>query len=227
MTNVDDLIDAIKANDTARAAALVNADPALVNAHDEAGVSMLARAAYYGRSEIARLLLNQGAQMNIHEAAMLGETERLTGWLVMQPKLVNTLSPDGYTPLHLAAYFGHLDAANVLLAHGADPNIAANNPMHVMPLHSAVAGKYYEIAARLIEAGAEVNAREQYGLTPLHAAAQNGDLPTVQLLLQHGADLNARVDKNAPQFADMTALDIARQAGAANVIALLQAHGGR
>ncbi len=97
--------------------------------------------------------------------------------------------------------------------------------MHVAPLNSAVAGNHYDIASKLIEAGADVNMKQAGGFTALMGAAQNGNAQIVQLLLEHGADINARVDKKAQQFADMTALDLANQANAAQVVSLLQVRG--
>lgn len=64
----------------------------------------------------------------------------------------------------------------------------ADNPTQVQPLHSAVAGKGYEVARLLVERGADVNARQQDGFTPLMGAAQNGDDAEVECLLSQGAD---------------------------------------
>jgi ankyrin repeat protein len=145
----------------------------------------------------------------------------------VQSNLANTFSPDGNTPLGLASFFGHLDIVNTLLQYHADPNVASNNAMHVAPLHSAVAGNHLEIAAKLIEAGADVNAIQAEGFTPLMGAAQNGNLQMVQLLLDHGADVNARTDKKSPQFPDMTALSFADQSNAPAIVSLLQSHNAK
>lgn len=227
MATVYELIDAIEHNDLADATRLLEEDPTLANARNEDGVSMILWATYYGRAEIVELLLYAGAQLDIYEASAVGNAERVAGWLAMQPELANTFAPDGFTPLGLGAFFGHLDVVNALLGAHADPNTPSNNLQQVAPLHSAVAGKHYEIAARLIESGANVNAKQQDGFTPLHGAAQNGDKRIVELLLEHGADVNARVDKHAAQFANMTALDLARQANAPEVVVLLRGRGAR
>jgi len=79
--------------------------------------------------------------------------------------------------------------------------------MRIQPLHAAVAGRHHDIAARLIAAGADVNARQQAGYTPLLAAAGNGDADLVHTLLDAGAD---------PQLADdagMRPADLADQHG--------------
>lgn len=222
MSNAYEFEIAIKQNDVAQVEAFIQ-DPALVNARTESGISMVMLAQYYGRAEIVALLLQHNAQIDVYDASAIGDAERAAGWLAMQPQLANTFSPDGFTPLGLAAFFGHPDVVNVLLMYHADPNVASNNPMHVVPLHSAVAGNHYAIAAKLIEAGANVNAIQADGFTPSMGAAQNGNLEMVELLLAHGADVNARVDRHAAQFADMTARDFAQQANAAAIVALLEA----
>ncbi len=222
MTNSLELENAIKQNNMARVQALIAQDPMLVNARTESGISMVLLAQYYGRTEIVVFLVQHNAQIDLFDASAIGDAERAAGWLAMQPELANTFSSDGYTPLGLAAFFGHMTVVNTLLVYHADPNVASNNAMHVTPLHSAVAGNHYAVAAKLIEAGANANAVQADGFTPLMGAAQNGNAQMVQLLLDHGADVNARVDKKAAQFADMTALDFAQQANASVVVGMLQ-----
>lgn len=225
MPTVTELADAIKQDNVAQVQSILAADPTLVNARTDDSVSMVLLAQYYGRGDIVKLLVQNNAQLNIYEAAAIGDARRVSGWLAMQPNLANSFSPDGYSPLGLASFFGQLEVANVLLGYHADPNVVSNNPMHVAPLNSAVAGNHYEIAAKLIEAGADVNVKQQDGFTPLMGAAQNGNLQMVQLLLDHDADVNARVDKKAQRFADMTALDLAKQANAGQIVSTLQARG--
>lgn len=232
-----DLSAAIRQNDTQRVRELLEQDPTLANARTSLGatsfdasssapaLSALMFAAYYGRTEIIQLLLAHDAQVDIFEAAAIGAWERAAGWLALHPELVNAFAPDGFTPLGLASFFGHTQVANLLLEHGADPNIHSLNAMRVAPLHSAVAGRHYDIASLLIAHGADVNAIQADGFTPLMGAAQNGDLAMVQLLLDHGADVNARVDARAQQFANMTALDLAESARAYPVVERLKTHG--
>ncbi len=227
MYTADDLIHAIQQNDLAAVEKILDAEPALVDARTADGVSMVTLAQYHGANEIVQTLLARNAQIDLYDACAIGAAERAMGWLAMQPNLANTFSPDGYTPLGLASFFGHLDIVNALWMYHADPNTASNNALRVTPLHSAVAGNHYEIAAKLIEAGAEVNVAQADGFTPLMGAAQNNNLQMAQLLLDHDADVNARVDKHAAQFADMTALDFAQAAQAPEMVALLQAHGAK
>lgn len=222
-----ELIDAIKRGDLAAVEKILAADPTLVDARTEEGVPVVTLAQYYGRDDIVKSLIAHNAQLDLYSASAVGQAERAAGWLMMQPNLANTFSPDGYTPLGLASFFGHMDVVNVLLPYHADPNIASNNAMHVAPLHSAVAGNFYEIVAKLIEVGADVNMIQADGFTPLMGAAQNGNLQIVQLLLAHGADINARADKHSAQFANMTALDIAKQSNKPEVVSELESHNAR
>ena len=158
-------------------------------------------------------------------AAQAGDTARLQQLLARDASAVNAVGPGGWTPLHLAVYFGHADAADRLLAHGADVHAWSANESHNQPLHAATAGPHKEqipaIARRLIAQGADVNARQHGGWTPLHAAADDGPLDLITLLLDAGADVNAANDYG------QTALSLAQQHGRADAAALLQAHGAQ
>ncbi|MEA2537522.1 MAG: uncharacterized protein QOF11_1756 [Chloroflexota bacterium] len=129
-------------------------------------------------------------------------------------------SADGFTALHLAAFFGRAEAVRSLLERGADPNPWATGELYVQPLHSAVAGGHADVAELLIHAGAEVNAPQRQGYTPLMGAAQNGMAATVQLLLARGADPRARNEDV------LTAAELADRAGHAEVAATIRAAGG-
>ena len=98
---------------------------------------------------------------------------------------------------------------------------ASKNPLQVTALHSAVAdGGHAEIAKMLVRAGADANARQRHGWTPLHGAADSGDRELVELLLEHGADPDAKHQEGK------SALDIAREKGHAEIIETLEAAGG-
>ncbi len=103
----------------------------------------------------------------------------------------------------------------MLLAAGADVNARSDNPFAVLPIHSAVAGDRDDVVAVLVEAGADVNARQTHGWTPLHGAAQNGSLASVERLLAAGADRAAMNDDGT------TALDLARSGDHEAIVALL------
>src|SRR5436190_15977114 len=150
-------------------------------------------ALYQGQPELARRLAREADGLALAEAAALDEVTRVRE-LLDHGGEADGRTPDGFTPLHLAAFFGAPRVAALLLEHGADAGATADNPMRVQPLHSAAASRHYEIAALLIAAGADVNARQQAGYTPLQAAAANGDLKLVRALLKAGADPQATND---------------------------------
>src|SRR5437016_3937895 len=131
-------------------------------------------ALYQGQRDLARRLADEADSLNLAEAAALDELDRARE-LLDGGDDADARTPDGFTPLHLAAFFGAPRVAALLLARGADPAAVADNPMRVQPLHSAAAGRHHDIAVMLIAAGVDVNARQQGGYTPLQAAAANGD----------------------------------------------------
>jgi uncharacterized protein len=147
-------------------------------------------AVYRGdRDEAERLAA--GRDLDVFEAAALGRTERLRELLAEDPSRANAFADDGFQPLGLASFFGHVDAARLLVEQSAEVNSASQNQMKVMPLHSAAAAQdpqvRYEIAKLLLEAGADPNARQQDEFTPLMAADQHGDAPLRELLVEYGA----------------------------------------
>ncbi len=172
-------------------AALVD-DPTLVNAREPDGHSAVLIAMYYQQPAIARLLVKYGAELDLFEAVAVGEMETVRRLIQEQPDQVNAVAPDGFQPLGLAAFFGHLEIARLLIAAGAEVDSASHNPLKVMPLHSAAAGNWVEIVQLLIALGAPVNARQSEGFAPLHSAAQNGSVEIIRALLAAGADVNAR-----------------------------------
>ncbi|MBI5033846.1 MAG: ankyrin repeat domain-containing protein [Chloroflexi bacterium] len=203
MNDVEQLIQAIQSNDQARARTLIEHEPTLASAKTPNGVSMMLFATYHGRHDILTSLLAHGVSLDIFEAAAIGSIERVIELIEEQPNLVNAFAADGFTPLGLAAFFGHANVAEFLLAHGANPNIASNNPQHVAPLNSAAAASQLDIARMLIVHDADVNAKQAGGFVPLHNAAQNGQIEMIELLLAHGAEVNAKADdgKTALTFA--------------------------
>ena len=134
--------------------------------------------------------------MDIFTASMSGRAREVREALAATPEMVNAFSADGWTPLHLASFFGCRDCVDALLKAGAKLNERSNNAMQNMPLHAASAGRHAEVVRILLERGAWVNARQHGGWTALHAAAQNGDTELAELLIAAGADVKARADNN-------------------------------
>lgn len=156
--------------------------------------SELLDALYRGDSETVDALLAEEPHLTIFEAAAVGDAARAHELLLLEGGFVDLFSPDGFTALHLAAFFGHEDVAAELLRRGADVATVARNPLGVQPLHSAAAGQHIGVARLLLEHGADPNARQEGGFTPIHAAAQAGNDELYELLVAHGADQEARTD---------------------------------
>jgi len=189
-----ELFDAIRGGDVARVRALVAADRGIVNRRNDKGHSPVLIAQYHHQPEVVAVLLAAGPDLDIFDAASVGVTARVAEWLDRAPALVNAYSGDGFYPLGLAAFFGHLETVRLLLARGADVGQVARNPMRVQPLHSAVAGRSFEVVKLLVEAGAPINEPQQEGWRPLHEAANRGDLELAKYLLAHGADPKVQND---------------------------------
>jgi len=215
-----EIIDAVKQGDRAKVESLIQADPSVVNARADTGESAFLLASYYGQRAIADLLRANGAELNVFESAVAGDTERVTAYLKASPELARSYTHDGWTALHLAAYFGQRDVAAALLAAGADVNARTTNAQNNLSLHAAAAGKHRAVVDLLLSSGADVNARQEGGWAALHSAAQDGDTLMIEALVKHGADTNARND------AGQTPLAIARSHGQAEAIELLRRHGG-
>ena len=189
-----ELFDAIRAGDVTRVRALVTADRGIVNRRNDHGHSPVLIAQYHHQPEVVAVLLAAGPDLDIFDASSVGVTARVAEWLERDPKLVNAYSGDGFYPLGLAAFFGHLETVRLLLARGADVKQTARNPMKVQALHAGLAGNHREIARALLEAGAPVNVGQQGGFTPLMEAVLHDDIEIAGLLLARGADPKAQND---------------------------------
>jgi ankyrin repeat protein len=211
----EDFISAIKKGDRAKVEELLAADGNLSGTNQD-GLSAVLTAMYYGQSGIARLLVQRGAPLSLFEAAAVGDLPTVQRAIQQDPQSANAFAPDGFQPLGLAAFFGNIEVAEFLLAHGADPNTASQNGLHVQPLNSAAAGMHLEIARALLAHGADPNARQEGNFTPLHSAAQNGQIEMLQLLLDAGADPMAANDKGD------TPLSLAQEQGHSAVVKMLK-----
>ncbi|HEX6491288.1 MAG TPA: ankyrin repeat domain-containing protein [Gaiellaceae bacterium] len=149
-------------------------------------MSELLQALYRGDERRARELA-AGAELDIFEAASLGETERLRELLDGDPALAGKRSEDDFTALHYAAFFDGPEAVRLLAERGADVNAFADNELGVHVLNSAAAAGERETVLVLLEHGANPNARTRNGLSALDAAAANGDQELAELLRAHGA----------------------------------------
>src|SRR5208337_3036188 len=154
----------------------------------------LMQARYEGRREIVDLLRPAVGALDVFEAATLGDRSRLRALLANDPGLAQAFSNDGFTALHLAAFFAQPDAAAELLRGGADPNAVAKNAMKVAVINSAAASGRADLVKMVLAAGANPNARQMAGYTALHAAAAHDNVEMAQALLEAGADPSLRSD---------------------------------
>ncbi len=198
-----DFFDAVRSGDRDKVSAMILADPKLLAAVDHKGLSPFAAAKYSRRNDIAELLLQNGFELDIFAACMAGAHERVAKLIDHEPALINSYSTDGWTPLHLAAFFAQPSAVEALLARGADVNARARNGTTNTPLHAGAAGRNLDVVRDLVAHGADVNARQEGGFTALHSAALSGDVEMARFLISHGADVQARASNN------QNALDLA------------------
>jgi ankyrin repeat protein len=220
----EQLIQAIVANDSFRVQALLAEDPGLFRARDPEGRTPVLLALYFGHEDLARLVAERASGMDLFEAAALGETEALRGLLSESEGSANSVAPDGFGALGLAVFFGRLEAAEVLLDAGADPNTPASNSFRVSPIHSAAAHRNpersLELCRLLLDRGADPNVAQAGGWTPLHQAAAHGRKAVAELLLAHGAS------REAVSEDDRTPGQMAEVKGHAEILALLEESGG-
>jgi ankyrin repeat protein len=191
----DDLFTAIEAGDIGGVETILSADAATAAARDASGVSALMRALYRFDPEVVEVVRSRAGSLDMFEAAALGDLDRLEELLDAQPISATAYSGDGFTALHLAAFFGAPEAAALLIQRGAEVDALGRGWMTGTALHSAVSRLQSDVVRILLEAGANPNVRQSAGWTPLHAAAMNGDLTSVELLLAAGADPTARNDE--------------------------------
>ena len=218
-------IDAIKAGEFERVKAMVSADPTLIDARSRTGDSAILTAVYHGQKEIVNLLVARGASLSIYEACAAGEIERVEQ-LVLESASgavgapgINGYSADGWTPLHLAAFFGHAKIVELLIAHSADVLARSRGANGNTPLHAALAGNHKFVAGVLIGHGADVNAPDAQGWRPLHLAAANNNMDAIEALIAQGADVHA------PNGEAKTALSLATEKNHREAAALLRRFG--
>ena len=191
-----DLIAAVNADDAARVAELVAADPALASARDAAGVSALMLSRYRFDRATTDALLAADPELDVFEATALGYIDRLRDRLEEDPGRRGAYSADGFTALHFAGFFGKPEAARVLHRGGGRGERLHDATTFASPAAPQRGGRAPHRG--LPRAARGRGRRERHastaGFTPLHEAAQNGDVELVELFLSAGADPSRRSD---------------------------------
>jgi uncharacterized protein len=186
----------VKKGELSSIQAALTENPSLLDAVNEASQSAFLLAKYYRQTETAEYLLSLKPKLDIFSACAAGRTEAVFEQVDADPSLLAAHNPDGWTPLHLASFFGELEVAKGLLNRGAEVDSRSSNAMENTPLHAAAAGGNIEMLELLLGRGADANARQRGGWTALHAAAQSGNLRIAEVLLEHGAAADIRADNN-------------------------------
>jgi len=172
-----------------------------VNSLNWDGRKRLEQALRHDRPDIARLLIERGANINaadqngltpLHIALNRGLFD-IARLLIERGANLNAADQNGLTPLNSELRIGQVDIARLLIERGANINAADRNGL--TPLHIALNRGLFDIARLLIERGANINASSHSGRTPLHEASSSGYLDIARLLIERGANLNA-ADQN-------------------------------
>jgi ankyrin repeat protein len=211
-----DLFEAIRAGNGVEVRAILDRDPDAVNRRNDRGHTPVLIAQYHHKKDIVQDLLARDPELDLFDACCVGRTARVAQLLDADPAQLNAYNSDGFFPLGLAAFFGHRETVQMLIARGADLAQVARNPMKIQPLHAATASRDAAVVKLLVAAGAPVDAAQQEGWTPLHAAAQHGDLEMARALLAKGADPKRTNDKG------QSAIGLAAEHGQIEMLKLLK-----
>ena len=172
--------------------------PLWMNARDATGWGPLHWAAFVGRDDLVRWLLQKGAEVSrpedrvhpLHVAAAWGKRESLLELLDAGADL-NARDPRGWTSLFWCAFAGKTKIMKTLIKRGADVNL--RDDYGRTPLHIAAEGGYLSTVAALVGSGARLSAKEsEKGRSPLHLAAVRGNLAVCECLVFNQGDLSAR-----------------------------------
>jgi hypothetical protein len=162
--------------------------------------------------------LGRWGETQLHHCAENGFTTSVKRLLSIRNINVNVKDVSGSTPLHWAAYNGHIEIVRLLLQNGADVNAKSN---YGSTLHWAASHGNVDILHLLVENGADLEAQSNDGERALHSAAYHRHLPFIQeLISRYHVDINARMNNGS------TALAVARRNNYPAIITFLQSNGG-
>ncbi|MBM9499006.1 ankyrin repeat domain-containing protein [Leptospira sp. 201903071] len=189
---MQEIFQAIAGGLKSKVIGLLKRDPSLFQSLTEEGITPVLFSIYYGKLDLSKEIFELSPNRNLFEAAALGNLEETKRLILESPKEINSLSKDGWSALHLASYFGHLEIVRSLIEAGADLSLTSKSKMSYgnTALHSAIATGRKAVVELLLEKGADVNAIQDPGrITPLHiAASRPGSIEIIHILLKKGAD---------------------------------------
>ncbi|KAL6642604.1 hypothetical protein ACP70R_020785 [Stipagrostis hirtigluma subsp. patula] len=128
--------------------------------------------------------------LHLHSAARSGDVAAAESLCESNPLAIKSRDRLSRTPLHLAAWAGHVEVVRCLCKHKADVGAAAMDD--TAAIHFASQKGHVEVVRELLASGATVKAKNRKGFTPLHFAAQNSHLELVKYLVKKGADITAK-----------------------------------
>uniref|UniRef100_A0A2C9K8X6 Death domain-containing protein n=1 Tax=Biomphalaria glabrata TaxID=6526 RepID=A0A2C9K8X6_BIOGL len=170
----------------------------------EDGFTPLAVALQQGHDKVVSVLLEHDAKGKVRlpalhiaakkddvkSAALLLQNEQNSVELQTKGGLVNDTTKSGFTPLHIAAHYGNINVANLLIQRNADVNFRAKN--NITPLHVASRWGKLNMVNLLLDNNATIDEKTRDGLTPLHCASRSGHESVVDTLLEKGAPHSAK-----------------------------------
>lgn len=200
MPTIDTLMDAIQEHDTLLVRRIAIQTPGILFEHDEQGRTPLSLAYYVGSKEIADILLESSDyEPSLHESVIRGDEAAVQKALLADKSQLESFSPDGWTPLQLAAYFGHLNIVRWLLDQGANVKAVSQNADKYTAIHLVVVGTAsLNILKFLLDHKANPNAKSAGKITPLHLAAANGKDKVAAMLIKNGAKSSVSAEGNTP-----------------------------
>lgn len=224
------LYEAVTQNNTDALAELLEAGAEPSVHVGELQRTALHQAAHLNHCTCLAILLRHGAVMStedargdtaVHLAAWAGNVEALSTLLSYGADLDWLSGRDGYSPLWCAVSAYQIDAARLLLRHGARVSLRSASGGGLTPLHQAAVTGQGAMCELLLERGAQADCLDDDLNTPLHCAAASGSVAAVKILLANGAEVDAR------QVHGLSAAHWAAHKGHTDVLGVLRDHGAR